>query len=150
MKFTTTILFSLLLVSCTSEMKKSDLYSTIKNDPLFHDYLVKFKQDNIIFADQSIYFDKVKKKEYFKCYTELFASKTCDFKDHSICNAIHAEKEFLTIVENKCQLGKIMIELKAKYPSMDKGLFAKLIDNSYENGLAVEMLNHKKRNRYEK
>jgi len=134
-----------LLLSCTPEVKtNNDIYSTIKSDPLFKDYIERFKKDNIIFSDNSIYFDKMKNRDYKSCYFVLFGSKTCDYKDHEPCLEIGDDVDFINILENKCKKGKLMIELKEKYPEMDKKLVARLIEGSYENGMAAEMLKTKR------
>lgn len=133
--------------SCTPEVKTNDIYTEIKNDPLFQEYIKRFKSDNKIFGNKSIYFNKIKNKKYLGCYMVLFGSESCDFKDHEKCVEIEHDSEFIGIVENQCKKGKLMIELKEKYPEMDKKMVAKLIEGSYENGFASEMLNIKGNNK---
>lgn len=135
---------ALTFANCSTEAKKNDIYTTIKNDPLFKEYIERFKKDNIIFSDNSIYFDKMKNREYKRCYHVLFGSETCEYKDHEPCLGISDDVDFIQILENKCRKGKLMMELKEKYPEMNKKLVARLIEGSFENGFAAEMLTTKK------
>lgn len=129
-----------IVTNCASEAKKGDLYSVIKKDSLFQDYLKTFKAHNIIFTDNAVYFDKKKKKEYRLCYRELAALESCSFNDYSSCNVIKFDAEFLSIAENNCRKGKLLLKLKEKYPEMDKEILSMLLDDSYKNGFATEML----------